>query len=496
MLQGNTDENVQSLTLDLGQAHKIARVGIEACGDDPGTAPSAVQNISLHISPDGREYREVVTNFLPEHGCFFFINLPEDQTDNIRYIRFSFLLDPGSAHVSRLLACETVDGVPTKHEPMVPILLSDGRDLMALHVSSVKPREDKEQKLHVHLLDHITGQVKHSYEFSKEMSQGQLHEQGFASNGENLILFRVTNSDLKKPHYTGLLLDFKSQEVVEEREFEWDQQGQPRMVPQSFVYDLWNNFIWGFDFVNGKVTRWGNMGKPPRFHPQRPRRGDLVYSAVPVYRLDGLGGNGIWSDRQQTTGVQAGKILTHLDRCAEIYSVPEIESANDSNNELLVSSSGREDGHIVRFVVRGQNAWYSPGRGFNFVMLDGQYNAVECRSFDTASGEPFHNEMMVDFISRIPDGSMVMVATKEEAATFLTSASRRALRTLGADKGIDKLAGNDLFVLIGRKGATPASIVQKIVKHGAGAAVVRQKVPLTHVPLSVEPTQQVRQSSL
>jgi len=446
------------------------------------------------VSADGEEYKEAVTNFLPEEGSLFFINLPEDQQDEYKLIRFDFLLAPGTAHVSRLLACGTLDGLPQEKEDLVPVLISDGRSLVALHVSSVRLSEEREQKLHVHVLDHITGRVKTSFEFLKEINQSQLHQQGLATNGENLILFRLTNGDFKKPRYTGFLLDFNSQEVVEEREFEWDQQVAPRLVPQAFVYDMWNNFIWGYDCFHGKLTRWGNMGNPPRFHSPRPRLDDLAFSPVALYRLEALGEAGPWAKKQQTTGVQAAKILCHLDRCAEIFSVPEKAPADNSRNELLVSSCGRDDGNVVRFVVRGQNAWDSPSRGFNLVVLDSQYNAVSCRSFDTASSESFHNEMLVDFISRIPDGSLVMVATKEEASSCLNNASRRALKTLGADQGIDKLEGTDIFVLIGRKGANSANAVQKIVKHGGGSAIIRQKVPFTHVPLSLEPTRQTFES--
>jgi hypothetical protein len=35
-------------------------------------------------------------------------------------------------------------------------------------------------------------------------------------------------------------------------------------------------------------------------------------------------------------------------------------------------------------------------------------------------------------------------------------------------------------------------VIQKIVKRGSGVAVVRQRAALTTVPLSVEPTPQVR----
>jgi hypothetical protein len=33
------------------------------------------------------------------------------------------------------------------------------------------------------------------------------------------------------------------------QEFGWDKPSSPPVLPQSFAYDLYNNYIWGFDAI-------------------------------------------------------------------------------------------------------------------------------------------------------------------------------------------------------------------------------------------------------
>jgi hypothetical protein len=42
----------------------------------------------------------------------------------------------------------------------------------------------------------------------------------------------------------------------------------------------------------------------------------------------------------------------------------------------------------------------------------GRYNAVDCRTFDTANPGNLFNELMIDWVSHLPDGTMVLVASK------------------------------------------------------------------------------------
>lgn len=533
MVQGLEDvASSYTVQLDLGRERQLARIGLEY-GGGPGALDSRpnLSRLDLLVSTEGTNFepwsdeawatgpgisaeprRPIFSHHIPPENS-------ETVTRAVRYIRVVLHLASGSAALYRLYACGSL-GSPAakKAEPVIPIIVSDGRALLAIHVSRPvikamhlpsesstqqgdqppaaegSEEEEEEQKLHVHVLDPLTGEVLRSSAIPTDLDQAALHRQGLASNGDNLLLLRLTNGDLKKPVFSARLLDLKAQEVAEEAELAWENGGHCPFVPQTLAYDLWNNVIWGLDVPHSKAAFWRNVGLPPRIKARRPDHvRDMLVWPVPEYRLEALT-EGPWEE-ELTAKVQAASILTHLDRCAEIYGVPIKAQAGDlvAANEILVSSAGKDEGNTVRFSVRGQNVTTPSAlscRGFSLVVLDSGYCPVDVRSFDTAQGQ-YYSDLMLDFVSRLPEGAMVLVASREDAATGLTAQGKRALRQLGADQSVEKLEGQDLLVLIGRKGAAPASVLQKVVKRGVGVALVRQKVSLVHVPLSVEPTPQV-----
>ncbi len=115
---------------------------------------------------------------------------------------------------------------------------------------------------------------------------------------------------------------------------------------------------------------------------------------------------------------------------------------------LFDQDGGQTDGSLGR-------------RGINVTVLDRESGGVvDSQGFDTAANA-FESETLAAFIAAIPDGSIVLVASKGNASDFLTDDAVSALNSLGADLSLEKLRGNYL-ALVGVKGATPTSAAQVV----------------------------------
>jgi len=100
-------------------------------------------------------------------------------------------------------------------------------------------------------------------------------------------------------------------------------------------------------------------------------------------------------------------------------------------------------------------------RGVNVTVLDVRSGTVgTSQGFDTEANE-FESEKLAAFIAAIPPGAPVLVATRGDAAAFLTEDAIQALASLGADVTIEGLRGNYL-ALAGVKGAVAGSAAQSI----------------------------------
>jgi hypothetical protein len=370
----------------------------------------------------------------------------------------------------------------------------------------------------VHFVDPATGLPTRSVAIDVDFDHACLCRQLLACNGSQLLLLRSSDPpDARRPSLSATLLDLSSRRELESRQLISEPPGTWPLSPQALCYDVHNNLLWALDGSMARLASYRNVGLPPRVDPPPPEhRAELLTSPVPLHRLQGLAlladappdiPSDIPSDksdmRKEMGQLQAARLLAHLDRLGQPFAPPDRAGGSAFSGgdcpDLCVSSGGRDDSFNVRFLIRGHTAGSSiPGSGFtatrgvNVLVLKG-LDVVEARGFDTAAGAPY-NELLYDFVSRLPDGTTVLVATREEAASGLSALGRKALRLLGADAAVDRLSGADILVMIGRKGAQPGApgVIQKIVKRGSGVAVVRQRAALTTVPLSVEPTPQVR----
>jgi hypothetical protein len=523
VLEGGTEPTTHTLQLELHatEVRQLARVGIEF-----EVLSGTLGGVIVNYSTDGEAFHDW-PGPAPEGPLTSPLWAPAAAPVSARAVRLTVVLNSGSLALTRIFACESLEGTASKPEPIIPALTSDGRTLFALNVAprrrraeeqgqegQSQPQEEDEEEgegqraLEVHAIDLSSGEAAASARVALDVDQAGLHKHALATNGHQLLLLSTSTNDLKRPVYSATVVSVEQGEVLESRGMSWEETGAggagPSLAPQCMCYDLWNNYVWGLDPTCSKVAHWQNAGLPPRPRPPRPPASDLLFSPVPAFRLEGLASleaqhpSTSASAGDTSTSLQAARILACLDLCSEIYSPPDRPAGGSArhaaNNEVVVASAGRDEGFANRFSVRGMNVGpLAAGKGFNLVRLDARYNPVDFRTFDTTpEGAPsIYNELMLEYISRLPDGTVVLVASKEEAARGLSALGKRALRMLGADASVENLEKSDCFALIGRKGAPPARVVQKIVKRGTAVAVAKQHVPITHEPLSLEPTPQV-----
>ncbi len=122
-----------------------------------------------------------------------------------------------------------------------------------------------------------------------------------------------------------------------------------------------------------------------------------------------------------------------------------------------------EAGFIALFNEVGEQSEGSVGRrGVNVTVLaPGSGEIVDQRGFDTAANE-FESKALVDFLSGIEDGQIVLVASQqnreagEDATAFLTAEAIDTLRNLGADVTPEGLRGQ-AFAIVGVQGSEPGS---------------------------------------
>lgn len=311
----------------------------------------------------------------------------------------------------------------------------------------------------------------------------------------------------------------------------------PSFLPQAFAYDAHNNVVWGAELFaegGGKVASWSNVGNlaPPIYPPEMDNLNDWELSLVPEKRRETLlylatraeGERDAQEDRVSSSAaaqLQAAIILSCLDHCAEPYgaagggglglgspaagpSLAPLSAADHGSQELVVSAAGKEEGlsqRRARFVVQGRALTScAPGaafeRGLNLVRLDAGYEPVETRGFDTtgrSGAGTVYNDLLLEYVSRLPEGTVVLVASQEDAGRGLTPTGQEALQMLGGDgalvAGLRAAPNDSSYALIGRKGArhTSARVVQRLGRRG-GHASVRLRLSVVPVPLCVEPS--------
>ncbi len=122
-----------------------------------------------------------------------------------------------------------------------------------------------------------------------------------------------------------------------------------------------------------------------------------------------------------------------------------------------VVSGGARAGLVARFEMEGyllhQAQGGGPGRGFNFVTLDGQSGVLSAaRTFDTWASESAAEEM-ADYLFALAPGTVVLGAVADEGSLRLTPRAREIVRRLLGSRLIDSLRYQDSWAIIARVGS-------------------------------------------
>eukprot|EP01041_Mallomonas_annulata_P001367 gene1367-2639_t len=489
----------QHLVLDLGKTYTPVKLGAEfAVGADPRAVG---ETFSVHVSVDGDTFQEWNTALLssdtsaPMEGPMLLtISESYNGPEQIRFVRYSFggNSKSGSA-VSQLFAFARQK---VKKPPMeiCPALCSDGRHLVFLHASSVRSKDsgDKEKEYFLQAItlamdphDPSTTTVLSTVNFQWGLEEELLSQCTFACNSEKVLVLHRKGFASRKKEEKNADFNCRAFELSSGRQLSISGVtfAKSQGLPSGVCYDNRNNFIWSWDCVTSSVNRWRNDGLAPRFRTSLSETANPMLSSCPKCRLDAINTTpgGLF-----TSETEAALILCELDRISELYSPPTLPIAEaDMTDKIEVVSVGSDDpgGGQCKILLRGQCCGPTE-RGFNIVVLNGQFGFGEIRSFDTVENENA-SERLADFIESIPEGKIVLVATQESASDKLTGRATTALRSIGADK-IDRLGSRGAFAMVGRKGAAPGSVPQSLSERRKGPARARRLLPAPKIPLAVE----------
>jgi hypothetical protein len=144
--------------------------------------------------------------------------------------------------------------------------------------------------------------------------------------------------------------------------------------------------------------------------------------------------------------------------------------------DLVVTSAGKEHGWAASIEVNGVDL--APNRrGYNVVVVDPRSGRVEGRDvFDTFLARA-ESARLADFVARVPAGSIVAAAIRDDGVGQLTDEAVQALRSLGGQ--VDPRGA--LFVshlVVGVKGAPPGTAVEAFGHTRLARVIGRERNPL------------------
>jgi hypothetical protein len=127
--------------------------------------------------------------------------------------------------------------------------------------------------------------------------------------------------------------------------------------------------------------------------------------------------------------------------------------------DLIVQSAGLYSGNLGIILVNGQVV-SSQSRGYNIVVVNPRTGAVEASTaFDTHRWRR-ESRRMAEFIDRLEEGKIVILALKDEGALSLTAEAVEALKTVGAQEDLrGRLHWS--HAVIGIKGAKPGEALEE-----------------------------------
>jgi hypothetical protein len=134
-------------------------------------------------------------------------------------------------------------------------------------------------------------------------------------------------------------------------------------------------------------------------------------------------------------------------------------------------SAGFDDGNNSQVQINSSFAVNGGMRGHNIAVFDTSTGLLdEVKSFDTLDNTE-NSDSMAAYISQIPDNKLVLVTIRDEGSYGMTEAAHQAIETLGSGK-TREVGFRDSYVLLGRKGASPGTVPELLIKQGQGSAVL------------------------
>ena len=121
------------------------------------------------------------------------------------------------------------------------------------------------------------------------------------------------------------------------------------------------------------------------------------------------------------------------------------------------------EAYISAFSADGSEVKASPDRrGYNVAVIDPKTGRVtDTQGFDTAANS-YEADRLATYLSKIPAGQIVAVATKEDASAHLTPGAITALRALGSRVASPNDLSGQAHALIGVQGAAPGAAAETI----------------------------------
>jgi hypothetical protein len=163
---------------------------------------------------------------------------------------------------------------------------------------------------------------------------------------------------------------------------------------------------------------------------------------------------GFSSDSILIVDVGKGRVLTDVRRSTSWWA------------RFVVLSAGYHDGNRAEFWQDDQPLW-SGGRGHNLLVLDGQSGQVlDKKNFDTYASQA-NADSMATYVERLPSGTVVLVAIRDEGSVAMTPRAHTALESLGSAL-TRQVGARDSWALIGRKGAAPGSVPEALAPARTG----------------------------
>jgi len=132
--------------------------------------------------------------------------------------------------------------------------------------------------------------------------------------------------------------------------------------------------------------------------------------------------------------------------------------------DIEVNSAGPRAGDLAYITVGGRDA-SAHREGYNVAVIDPQTGAIlSYRGFDTTANT-YESDRLADFLAGIPEGRIVVVAAKGNAAEHLTPAARQALQNIGAQH-IPTPDGPQSYAVIGVQGVPVGTALEAAPAEG------------------------------